>query len=123
MKIGLFNFLPKKQFSLENKKVSILGDSISTLDGWNPMGYNVFYKDGICFEADIYNYSDTWWGQVIDYFHCTLLANNSWSGSRVTKLPSRTELFPSGCSSERINGLTIGNETPDIVFVALGDND
>ena len=78
MKRGLFNFLPKKQFSLENKKVSILGDSISTLDGWNPMGYNVFYKDGICFEADIYNYSDTWWGQVIDYFHCTLLANNSW---------------------------------------------
>ena len=123
MKRGLFYFLPQKQFSLENKKVSILGDSISTLDGWNPMGYNVFYKDEICFEADIYNYSDTWWGQVIDYFHCTLLANNSWSGSRVTKLPSRTELFPSGCSSERINGLTIGNETPDIVFVALGDND
>lgn len=123
MKRGILNLFPKKQFSLENKRVSILGDSISTLEGWNPEGYNVFYKDEICFESDVYNYSDTWWGQVIDYFSCTLLANNSWSGSRVAKLPFRTELFPSGCSSERINGLSKANENPDIIFIALGDND
>ena len=123
MENGILKLLSKKQFSLNNKKVSILGDSISTLEGWNPSGYNVFYKDEICFESDVYNYFDTWWGQVIDYFNCTLLANNSWSGSRVTKLPARAELFPSGCSSERINELSSANEKPDIIFIALGDND
>lgn len=120
---GIIKLLSKKQFSINNKRVSILGDSISTLEGWNPIGYNVFYKNEICFESDVCNYSDTWWGQVIEYFNCSILTNNSWSGSRVTKLSTRNELFPSGCSSERINGLSNGNEKPDIIFIALGDND
>ena len=120
---GIIKLLSKKQFSIKNKRVSILGDSISTLEGWNPIGYNMFYKNEICYESDVYNSSDTWLGQVIEYFNCSILANNSWSGSRVTKLPTRNELFPSGCSSERINGLSNGNEKPDIIFIALGDND
>lgn len=51
-----------------------------------------------------------------------LLINNSWSGSRVTKLPSATELFPSACSDERTNGLHDGKHNPDVIIIYLGTN-
>ena len=60
---------------------------------------------------------------MIDYLGGELLANNSWSGSRVTKLPDREQLFPSGISDERINNLGDCNRDPDIIIVLLGDND
>lgn len=105
------------------KQFSILGDSISTLDCFNPKGYNVFFKDDNCMKANVYEINDTWWGKVIDFFGGELLVNNSWSGSRVTKLPSSDTLFPSGCSDERTNGLHINNVKPDIIIVYLGTND
>ena len=85
----------KQVFSSEKaKKVSILGDSLSTLDGWNPAGYKLFYQGGNCEKSGVREYQDTWWGKLIDYLGGELLANNSWSGSRVTKLPDREQLFP-----------------------------
>ncbi len=105
------------------KQFSILGDSISTLEGFNPKGYNVFYKDENCDKSGIHKMKDTWWGKVIDFFGGKLLVNNSWSGSRVTKLPDSNQLFPSACSDERIAGLHIGNVTPDVIMIYLGTND
>ena len=78
------------------KQFSILGDSISTLEGYNPPGYNVFYKGDKCEQAKIFEMSDTWWGKVIDYFGGVLLVNNSWSGSRVAQIPKSTKLFRQG---------------------------
>lgn len=105
------------------KKFSILGDSISTLEGYNPQGYNVFYTGEKCQESNVYEMKDTWWGKVIKFFGGELLVNNSWSGSRVTRLPNREGLFPSGCSDERTSGLHIGTVKPDIIIVNLGSND
>ena len=105
------------------KQFSILGDSISTLDGYNPRGYNVFYKENNCEKSAVREMSDTWWGKVIDFFGGELLVNNSWSGSRVTKLPSKDSLFPSGCSDERTSALHINNVKPDVIIVYLGTND
>lgn len=34
-------------------KFSILGDSISTLEGYNPNGYKVFYTKEMCEKANI----------------------------------------------------------------------
>lgn len=47
----------------KNKLFSILGDSISTLDGYNPREYEVFYKFENCYKANIYVPQDTWWGE------------------------------------------------------------
>ena len=52
-----------------------------------------------------------------------LLVNNSWSGSRVTKLPYYGKLFPSGCSDERTGGLGRDGVLPDIIIVFMGIND
>ena len=105
------------------KKFSVLGDSISTLEGYNPAGYSVFYTGDNCVKSGVYNMTDTWWGKVIDYYDGELLVNNSWSGSRVTRLPGQENLFPSGCSDERTSQLHRGNIMPDVIIVNLGVND
>lgn len=117
------------------KQFSILGDSISTLEGYNPVGYKVFYNGDNCVRSGVRKVTDTWWDKVIDFFGGELLVNNSWSGSRVTKLPYEREiypressdeaisLFPSGCSDERTSSLHIGDVRPDVILVYLGTND
>lgn len=105
------------------KYLSILGDSISTLDGYNPSGYNVFYDPQNCARANINGVGDTWWGIISEWYRCELLVNNSWSGSRVTELPNRTTLFPSGCSDERTSGLSANGIDPDVIIIYLGTND
>ena len=105
------------------KRVSIIGDSISTFEGYNPQGFAVFYNEEKQQQAGIVNVTDTWWQTVIDFFGAKLLVNNSWSGSRATKLPGNNELFPSGCSDERTNGLHLGVMKPDVILVYIGTND
>lgn len=105
------------------KQFSVLGDSISTLDGYNPIGYNLFYAGENCFRSGVREMKNTWWGKVIDFFGGELLVNNSWSGSRVTQLPDSDSLFPSGCSDERTGSLHIRNVVPDVIIVYLGTND
>ena len=105
------------------KQFSILGDSISTLDGYNPKGYNVFYSGDNCVKSGVREMADTWWDKVIGFFGGELLVNNSWSGSRVTKLPGRIGLFPSACSDERTSSLHINSVMPDVIIVYLGTND
>lgn len=105
------------------KQFSVLGDSISTLDGFCPKGYNVFYKDDNCVKSGVTQMSDTWWDKVISFFGGELLVNNSWSGSKITKLPEKDLLFPSGCSDERTSSLHIDDIKPDVILVYLGTND
>lgn len=105
------------------KQFSILGDSISTLEGIIPKGYRVFFGGENCERSGVKEMRDTWWGKVIDFFGGELLVNNSWSGSRVTRLPNRDAQFPSGCSNERTGGLHINSVEPDVVIIFLGMND
>lgn len=105
------------------KQISILGDSISTLDGYNPLGHNLFFKGEVCEKSGVTNMSDTWWGQVIELLGAELLVNNSWSGSRVSKLPDTKSLFPSGCSDERTGNLHMYDVKPDVIIVYMGAND
>lgn len=108
---------------LRGKKISIFGDSISTLIGYNPKGYNLFFTGGTCQRAGVRTAEDTWWGKVIGSLGGELLVNNSWSGSCVTKLPNREGLFPSGCSDERTSALHNGLQMPEVIIVYLGTND
>lgn len=117
---SLFNQQKNKYYG---RKFSIVGDSISTLEGYNPKGYKVFYTGQKSEKTGVVHKQDTWWDQVVRYFSGELLVNNSWSGSRVTKLQEREELFPSGCSDERTSALHLNNVNPDVIIVYLGTND
>lgn len=110
------------------KKFSILGDSISTLIGYNPPDYKVFFDEENGQKAGVLNFKDTWWGKVIDHYNGELLVNNSWSGSRVAQLPNSDSVFPSACSRERTGGLHIesvkGNRIlPNVIIIYIGTND
>ena len=109
--------------AFHHKKFSILGDSISTLHGQNPKGYNVFYTAGMCNALGIHGTEDTWWGKVIQHFQGSLVVCDAWSGSRVTKMPYQKELFPSGCSRERTGNLHTSSDEPDVILVYMGVND
>lgn len=98
--------------------VSIIGDSISTFEGYNPPNYAVYYdkeKQALNGLTSVY---DTWWAKVNQSIHAYLCVNNSYSGSRVTG-----KAFPAASSSERISRLRTMAYTPDIVLINIGFND
>ena len=120
---------------LQNVKFSILGDSISTYQGYlvsDSVGY-----DGANYRAYYGNpeYSSplgdvnlTWWKKLIKKSGMTLLQNCAWSGSRVAPSSSNpvdsTTNAAAGCSLRRIADLAFGGDVkPDIIVVAIGVND
>lgn len=93
------------------KTISILGDSISTFNGYIPDGNATYYPSGTVTQV-----TDTWWKKLIDALGMTLNVNNSWSGSRVTTTGGETS---AGCMT-RCESL---GETPDVIIVWMGIND
>ncbi|MBO5262432.1 MAG: hypothetical protein J6B45_05240 [Clostridia bacterium] len=106
----------------KGKLFSILGDSISTLEGYSVPEDAFFYDTLKKLQAEIYTPVDTWWGQVISHLGGTLLVNNSISGSLVCK-HKRCELPTYGCSDERTSALSKNGAVPDVIMVYLGTND
>lgn len=108
--------------SYQNKYFSIMGDSISTLLEYNPLGFDSFYKYEMCELSGVKAYGDTWWGQVIEALGGKLLVNNSWSGSLVVKHPLCR--IPSyACSDERTAFLGKDGLSPDVIMIYIGTND
>lgn len=106
--------------SLEGLGISILGDSISTYDGWIPEGFNVFYP----FDGELTDVSQTWWKGLVDDTKMELCANNSSSGSTCVgdSLCIDDPFF--GCSDGRLSFLS-GSQgrLPDIIVIYMGTND
>lgn len=100
------------------RAISILGDSISTFEGANPVGYAVFYQGDKLAEAGLATCEDTWWWQVAHALGGRVIANSSWSGSMVAG-----EGFPACASAERVAALSHDGEAPDDVIVYCGIND
>ncbi len=100
----------------EGKKISILGDSISTFEGYT-VHEGLFYERYIQNISGVKNVEQTWWMQVIRGLGAELLVNDSFSGSEVSG-----NISTSGTSSKRLKNL--GAEgTPDIIFIYMGTND
>ena len=96
------------------KKVSILGDSISTFnqEGFRIDGYAMYYPTEPGDRgADVVSVEDTWWKQVIDNEDSIIEINASYSGSTASNL--------SIGFSPRVP--LLGN--PDVIYIALGTND
>ena len=108
--------------SYRGKLFSILGDSISTLEGYSTPRDAEFYEGARRLISDVIHPEDTWWGQVIDTLGGTLLVNNSISGSLVCRHPL-CEAPTYGCADERICSLGKEEHSPDVIMVFLGTND
>lgn len=106
----------------ENKYFSILGDSISTLEGYNPPDCAVFYDRDMRLATDVIGVTDTWWGRVIECLGGRLLVNHSVSGSTVCK-HLLYELPNYGCSEERAAALERDGIKPDVIMILMGVND
>ena len=98
--------------------VSIIGDSISTYDGFNPEGYEVYYDKPRQMNNGMSSVYDTWWAKVNQGLHAYLCVNNSFSGSRVTG-----EGFPAASSTERTSLLHTQWYSPDLILIYIGFND
>ena len=101
---------------ISGKKISILGDSISTFAGWIPTGNAVYYHGNNC---GVTNVNQTWWKRVIDKLNLELCVNNSWSGSRMTTIGGVNQ---AGCMN-RCESLHTSTSEPDIIIIYLGTND
>lgn len=106
--------------SLEGLGISILGDSISTYDGWIPEGFNVFYP----LDGELTEVSQTWWKSLVDETGMELCANNSSSGSTCIGDSLSIDDPGSGCSDGRLSFLA-GSQgrLPDVIVVYMGTND
>ena len=101
---------------MEKRKISILGDSISTFAGYTPREA-VFYDSYVQWEKGVKAVEDTWWVQVIRELDGELGTNHSLAGSMVSG-----NLSTSAMSYERIKKLG-ANGTPDVILVSAGCND
>ena len=104
---------------LKGKRLSILGDSISTYVGYSndekanvSTAYNkVFYKSSFPLEK-------TYWMRIISDLGMTLCVNNSWSGGNLSGNDDET----SGIN-RAVNLATNQGEAPDLIIVFMGIND
>ena len=120
-----------KAVELAGKKISILGDSISTFgvpDQNNATGTWTYPGNRCRYPQSnlLTNVNYTWWKRLLDYCGATLGINESWAGSRVsnTQQTDSGDLGPNRCISSltRIGHLGL-NGNPDYIFVYAGTND
>ncbi len=112
-----------QEYVLKGKKVSFLGDSITTFYAENsPVnsyyhGNNQYYYP--IYSTSVKNVDQTWWKIFVDQTETTLVTNEAYSGSMVTGTGESV-----GTNITRIKHLrndTLGD--PDLIIVYLGTND
>lgn len=97
--------------------VSVLGDSISTYEGYIPANYKLYYDEDRQKINGLISVYDTWWAKVNQYLKAYLCVNNSFSGSKVSGE------FPSASSEKRASALHKMEHYPDVILVYMGTND
>lgn len=131
---GKVNFL--YPVDLGGKKISILGDSISTFagagaesagDGHTIADGTYTYAGNHCRYPNSYlsNVSDTYWMKLINALGMELGVNDSWAGSRVSWSGSEGSDYGADiyiASPTRIGHLD-DNGTPNYILVNAGTND
>ncbi len=110
------------------KVISILGDSISTYEGWIPTadGFNREHVARYPQEGLLTDVTDTWWMRLISELGAKLGVNDSWSGSMISGSDPVTTRDTGENAAfgnlTRIRNLG-SNGTPDVILVFGGTND
>lgn len=124
-------------------KLSIIGDSISTYDGFtNSKNHNPLYLSDSnnqatfdCYYGDAnrtdyeeiksVSLNDTWWMQAAETWGMEVLVNNSWSGSyvRLDTARNNTTEYGAAAYKDRCVNLHMDSQMPDIIAVYMGTND
>lgn len=104
---------------LRGKKLSILGDSVSTYkDVSNDKNANSTIGSNAYFYRPIFELSDTYWARLMENTGMTLCVNNSWSGGNLSGRGDATSGVNRARSLAHSNG-----DKPDIIIVFMGIND
>ena len=112
----------------KDKWVSILGDSISTYEGYIPEGNSTWYPND-----DVDDVSKTWWHLLLTKLGAKLCVNESWGGRKVCGSDTRDAVNVYN-KLHRVKGQTYINLDgstevatediqPDIILLAIGIND
>lgn len=112
-----------KLSSLEDKTISIQGDSISTFAGTITDGNATYYSASHKFVNSI---DATWWGLLINECRMRLIRNDAWSGSRISGTGDNAMCSVARCSNiKHINSAvdTYQHGAPEIIVVMAGTND
>ena len=103
--------------SENHRKISLLGDSISTFEGYSP-AFDAFYTPDYAAISGVHSVEDTWWMQVIRALDGELLVNSSHMGSSVSLFGYQPANAP-----WRIEKLKKGDLLPDLILIYSGLND
>lgn len=112
-----------KLSSLEDKTISIQGDSISTFAGTITDGNATYYSTSHKFVNSI---DATWWGLLINECRMRLIRNDAWSGSRISGTGDNAMCSVARCSNIKHNNSTVDTYqygAPEIIVVMAGTND
>ena len=110
-----------QKYTLDNQKISFLGDSITTFysssSSINSLysGENQFYYP--IYSSTVKTVEKTWWYQVVQGTNTSFLVNDSWSGSSCYN--NGNEYNQGAMNYNRINNL----KGSDIVVILIGTND
>lgn len=109
-------------------KFGIIGDSISTFDGYLPSDvdgyegavYKTYYPKG-----NVNKVEKTWWYKTATMLGSDIgdICNCSWSGSTVSGNSLSEANAYAGCSTRRIQDLSVRGFIPDIVLCFISCND
>lgn len=112
-----------KLSSLEDKTISIQGDSISTFAGTITNGNATYYSTSHKFVNSI---DATWWGLLINECRMRLIRNDAWSGSRISGTGNNAMCSVARCSNIKHTNSTVDTYqygAPEIIVVMAGTND
>lgn len=107
--------------SLNGKKLSLLGDSISAYTGTVPAGNDIYYTGS---NSGVSSSSQMWWSVLCSMTGMTPLVIDGYSGSAVTQLEDSQHSSKIPMSSDtRCGRLGSGASNPDVILIAGGVND
>ena len=109
---------------LKGKYLSILGDSITTWDGWSNVApsstSSAVYYPLQTVKNSMTTVDQTYWKKLVDRTGMNLLVNNAWSGSTVSKFWSG---YIVDTENDRCNQLHKNGINPDYILINMGTND
>ena len=101
-------------------RVSVLGDSYSTFQGYIPEGNEAWYYTPVdTSRTDVDNVTQTWWWQVINQAGCLIEKNDSYSGATVSYHGYDNQDYSARSFITRLPRLG----SPDIILIFGGTND